>query len=432
MSSPDALAPSRADGVPLDRVLLVHAHPDDETITTGATLAALVDAGARVTVVTCTRGELGEVMPDDLAALRTDPAALAVHREGEIARAMQVLGVRDHRFLGAPGARTAGLAPRPYRDSGMQWSAEGVPVPVADLDPASFCAAEFSEIVSDLAAVVADLEPTAIVSYDTDGGYGHPDHVRVNRAALQVARLTGVPFFAITGGTAHPEAGALGPVASADVVIDGSRLIDRKVDALREYRTQVAVVTTAGGPALEFPHGAVEPVSVVETFRHQAEPLPPVTSSAPDMAELGRSGRAVTLILALVVGALFGAIGSVSYQIDAGSFPIGIVLSLVVVAVLLLGFRVLFDSRRVAAFAAVGVLVVLVLLSFQSAGGSVLITGDALGLVWIFGAVVIALFVVGWPKLPSRGTRRPGAGDKMKASLQDSQGLPDAKEQPRP
>ncbi|BDZ49823.1 GlcNAc-PI de-N-acetylase [Frondihabitans sucicola] len=246
MSFPDAAARRTDSTLPrdLERVLVVHAHPDDETIFTGATLATLVSAGARVTVVTCTRGELGEVMPDDLAALRGDPAALAVHRESEIARAMRELGVADHRFLGAQDARTTGLLPRPYRDSGMEWGPDGSPVPVVDLHPAALCNAEFGEIVSDLAAVVADIRPDAIVSYDSDGGYGHPDHVRVNRATLRTARLAGVPFFAITGGSAHPEAA----LADADVVVDGKPVFERKVRALEAYRSQIRVLQTAGGP----------------------------------------------------------------------------------------------------------------------------------------------------------------------------------------
>lgn len=124
--------------------------------------------------MTCTRGELGEVIPDDLERLRDDEAALAVHREGEIAAALRELGVRDHRFLGDVGARTPGLEPRVYRDSGMVWRSDGVAGPTDDLHPAAFCAAEFGEIVSDLSAVVDAVRPTVVVSYDDDGGYHHP------------------------------------------------------------------------------------------------------------------------------------------------------------------------------------------------------------------------------------------------------------------
>lgn len=428
MSSPDATAerPPLSTSSDLERVLVVHAHPDDETIVTGATLATLVARGALVTVVTCTRGELGEVMPDDLAALRGDPAGLAVHRETEIAEALAVLGVTDHRFLGAQDARTPGLAPRPYRDSGMEWGPDGKPVPVADLHPAALCASEFGEIVSDLAAVVDDVKPDAIVSYDGDGGYGHPDHVRVNRAALRAARLAGVPFFAITGGSAHPEA----DVAGADVVIDGragvdggdGTILDRKVRALERYRSQVRVQQTAGGPALEFPHGAVEPVSVVETFRHVAEPQPDPAPLAPGLDELGLSGKVVTYLLALVAGGLFGAIGTVAHQDAVGSFPLGALLALLLTVTLLTGFRLLFDSRLVGIVAAIGLLSVVAILSLPGSGGSALIPANLAGYAWSFGPTLIAVVVLAWPRLPQR------RGDRMKTSPR-SPAAPDAKEQ---
>src|ERR1700712_2147540 len=99
-----------------ERVLFVHAHPDDETISTGGTIATLIDAGASVTVLTCTRGERGEVVPNELKHLEGS-TALAAWRAGELAHAMTVLGVTAHRYLGANNARWAGRPSRLYRDS---------------------------------------------------------------------------------------------------------------------------------------------------------------------------------------------------------------------------------------------------------------------------------------------------------------------------
>ncbi|MBE8146215.1 PIG-L family deacetylase [Brevibacterium casei] len=82
------------------RILFVHAHPDDETIATGGTIAALAAEGDQVTVLTATRGEGGEVIPPEMKALEGDRAGLASVRESEIAEAMRSLGVTDHRFLG--------------------------------------------------------------------------------------------------------------------------------------------------------------------------------------------------------------------------------------------------------------------------------------------------------------------------------------------
>ncbi|MFD5645971.1 PIG-L family deacetylase, partial [Streptomyces anulatus] len=90
--------------LPARRLLLVHAHPDDESINNGATMARYAAEGAHVTLVTCTLGEEGEVIPPSLARLTADrDDALGPHRVGELAAAMKELGVADHRFLGGAG-----------------------------------------------------------------------------------------------------------------------------------------------------------------------------------------------------------------------------------------------------------------------------------------------------------------------------------------
>ena len=85
------------------RLLLVHAHPDDESIGTGATIARYAAEGTQVTLVTCTRGELGEVIPPELAYLAADGDRLGEHRITELAAACAALGIGDQRFLGGPG-----------------------------------------------------------------------------------------------------------------------------------------------------------------------------------------------------------------------------------------------------------------------------------------------------------------------------------------
>ena len=88
----------------MKRALFVHAHPDDETINNGATMAQLVEDGVEVTLITCTRGEEGEVLVSDLAHLASHAQdGLGAHREIELAEAMRALGVKDHRFLATPG-----------------------------------------------------------------------------------------------------------------------------------------------------------------------------------------------------------------------------------------------------------------------------------------------------------------------------------------
>jgi len=166
-------------------MLLVHAHPDDETINNGATIAAAAASGVVVTLVTCTRGELGEVLPADLAHLKGDPDALGAYREGELAAAMVRLGVTDHRFLGADPARP----PVRYRDSGMVTLPSGQAGTPADLDPRAFAAADLDEAAAHLCAVIEEIRPQVVLTYDAGGGYGHPDHVMAHRVAMRALDL---------------------------------------------------------------------------------------------------------------------------------------------------------------------------------------------------------------------------------------------------
>ncbi|SDJ01385.1 N-acetyl-1-D-myo-inositol-2-amino-2-deoxy-alpha-D-glucopyranoside deacetylase [Frankineae bacterium MT45] len=156
------------------RVLLVHAHPDDETIGTGATMAYYVARGAGVTLITCTLGEEGEVLVPELAQLAADQAdQLGGWRITELAGAMKPLGVTDHRFLGGPGR---------FRDSGMM----GTP---ANEKPRAFWRAEkdpevFAAAVTEAVKVIREVRPQVLVTYDPNGGYGHPDHIMAHRVTM--------------------------------------------------------------------------------------------------------------------------------------------------------------------------------------------------------------------------------------------------------
>jgi N-acetyl-1-D-myo-inositol-2-amino-2-deoxy-alpha-D-glucopyranoside deacetylase len=172
------------DLTPLDtprRMLLVHAHPDDETIATGATMARYAAEGALVTLVTCTLGEEGEVLVPELEHLASDrDDALGQHRIGELAAACEALRVTDHRFLGGPGR---------WRDSGMM----GTP---SNDHPGCFWRADLDEAVRELVAVVRETRPQVVITYDDNGGYGHPDHIQAHRVTMAAHATAGDPGFA--------------------------------------------------------------------------------------------------------------------------------------------------------------------------------------------------------------------------------------------
>jgi N-acetyl-1-D-myo-inositol-2-amino-2-deoxy-alpha-D-glucopyranoside deacetylase len=156
--------------------MAVHAHPDDESIGTGGALARYADEGLGTVLVTCTGGEVGEIAHPDLAS----PESLGAVRRRELEEAARILSVGRLHLLG-------------YRDSGMA----GTP----DNDhPASFTQAPLDEAIGRLVALVRAERPQVLVSYDEEGFYGHPDHIRANR-------ITVAAFTAAADPACYPRAG---------------------------------------------------------------------------------------------------------------------------------------------------------------------------------------------------------------------------------
>ena len=173
--------------VPEHRLLLVHAHPDDESIGQGATMAKYVAEGRGVTLVTCTAGEMGEILVPELAHLAADrDDGLGEHRRGELAAAMAALGVTDHRYLGGFGT---------YRDSGMKWHSDGHAVAADEIHDNAFWRADLTDAADHLVAVIREVRPQVMVTYDEFGGYGHPDHIQAHRVAMYGSMLAGVPSY---------------------------------------------------------------------------------------------------------------------------------------------------------------------------------------------------------------------------------------------
>ena len=222
-------------------LLLVHAHPDDESIGTGATMAKYAAEGARVTLVTCTLGELGEIIPPDLRHLFPDE--LGQHRIVELDRACAALGVTDHRFLGGEGR---------YRDSGMM----GLP---DNDDPRCFWRANLEEAADALAKVIDEVAADVIVTYDANGFYGHPDHIQAHRVTLRAHELTGqaaklyataLPRSVLAKAAELPADSwfmkntdlSVGvPDDQVTTEIDATSYLDAKREAMRAHETQITV-----------------------------------------------------------------------------------------------------------------------------------------------------------------------------------------------
>jgi N-acetyl-1-D-myo-inositol-2-amino-2-deoxy-alpha-D-glucopyranoside deacetylase len=153
----------------------VHAHPDDETINNGATMAKYAAEGVQITLVTCTRGEEGEVLVESLANLASSrDDKLGEHREIELKNAMEYLGIKDFRFLGSPNKK--------WRDSGMIGTAQNERKDV-------FWQADLNEAAQELVKIILEIKPQVLITYDEFGGYGHPDHIKAHQVAMLAAEL---------------------------------------------------------------------------------------------------------------------------------------------------------------------------------------------------------------------------------------------------
>ncbi|WP_280467321.1 N-acetyl-1-D-myo-inositol-2-amino-2-deoxy-alpha-D-glucopyranoside deacetylase [Nocardia cyriacigeorgica] len=263
-------------------LLLVHAHPDDESITTGGTIAHYRRRGIPVTVVTCTLGEEGEVIGEQWAQLTAEHAdQLGGYRVLELTRALAALDAAPPRFLGGAGR---------WRDSGMAGT------PSAE-HPRAFVRSG-REAVDALTEIVLELRPRVVVGYDPNGGYGHPDHVRaheITTAAVHAAAERGwdTPKFywtvtdadllalhtealarrtveglpgALPAGWRLPADGELACVPSSTVTttVDVSDVLAAKREALRAHATQVTVAPSGREFALS--NNIAQPVLPEEHF----------------------------------------------------------------------------------------------------------------------------------------------------------------------
>lgn len=235
-------------------MLLVHAHPDDETINNGATMAMYAALGAQITLITCTRGEEGEVLVPGLSHLASsDSDTLGNHRVSELAAAMEELGIFDHRFLGD------GDDGMKFRDSGMMGTE---PNNRADV----FWQADVDTAAKLLVDVIHEVKPHILITYDEIGGYGHPDHIQAHRVAMRAAELStqwqipkiywnAVPKSLIALGIEEMKKSGSNffgaenvddiPFAKDDAlvtaVVDGTEYVDRKMAAMRAHETQIAL-----------------------------------------------------------------------------------------------------------------------------------------------------------------------------------------------
>lgn len=262
------------------RIVVVHAHPDDETLWTGGMIARYAASGVDVTLVTCTLGEQGEVLSEELRGLAADRAdQLGGYRLAELRAACAVLGVADQRFLGGIGR---------WRDSGMVAEPGARASVPAQLHARAFAAGALDEQVDALVEVLDAVRPQVVVTYGPDGGYGHPDHVRAHQVTMaaaaqtpEVARVFWAvqPTSAVAGGITAlaampglpfpvPDDRGLPGVDDAEVTtaLDVTAHRPAVLAAMRAHATQVKVWTDGSYAAFALADGVARPVFDTEHF----------------------------------------------------------------------------------------------------------------------------------------------------------------------
>ena len=339
-----------------ESVLFVFARPSDAIRLAGGTIAMTSDSGAPVTVVTA--------LPD----AQTDRADAA----------LRLIGVSDHRILGSVGARMGGAAERRYEPGGSAGALHSA-------DP--------GEVAADIATVIASIAASAVIGDSVDAA--DPDGAILARAARHAAAVMDAEFSSVV---------VERPTSRDDglIDVDTSGVLQRKRNAIAALGGDAASVVP------------LESFSTETRFPSDAEERP-VT-----WAEFGLGTRIVSVVIALLLGAVVGALGTVVFQstltIGEVQLPVGLIGCLFVIAAILIGLRLVFETRIIAAAAAIGVLGTIGLFSLESPGGSVLIPQADLSYFWIYGPVVIAFVVLAWPDLSRLRRVRIADGPASKGS----------------
>ena len=244
-------------------------------------------------------------------------------------------------------------------------------------------------MAADIAAVIAAIGPDVVVSYGTRGD-SHPDRIAVHHAARTAAEVFEVPFFAVQGD----------PPAPGSLRVDVAPVLARKRAAMAAHRTRLTP-TADGGFSLA--DGTPVPVTTVESFAR-------VRDVPPSFADSGLGTRIASCAIALLLGAFSGGLLTVAHQAtaDVAGMPVpwGIIAAIGLTITLLVGLRLVFGTRFVPAFAAIGMIAAVVILSLRADGEPLLAPGNPLGFVWIVAPVVIATVVLAWPRSRPRRAGR--------------------------
>jgi N-acetyl-1-D-myo-inositol-2-amino-2-deoxy-alpha-D-glucopyranoside deacetylase len=365
------------------RLLIVHAHPDDESLFTGHVIAERLSAKAEVMVFTLTRGERGKVKLEELKSLEGNLAAMGAFRSGELREALAAFGNVKHAFAGT----------RVYKDSGMRLNPLGRPAKPRKLDEMALSAASTSVIADDILKVIQEFKPDAVLTYNRKGGFGHPDHKMAHEATAMAIRMFAkkrkgrVPAFWVIAE----------PGERFDVQIGDANTAVIKKAALEAHSSQVSI----GAETYSLVAGREFRYDRTERLR-QAAPNP-----------LVHLRPVLTFFWAIPLGFLLGVAGTLLHQVratDDSGTAIGLIVALIMTGSLALAIRLLRRSRGALYLLAATFASTIFWLSQPQSDGTLLIPGNDSGNIWAYGSLGLIAAIILFPNIRAGSWRKSARG----------------------
>ena len=367
------------------RLLLVHAHPDDESLFTGHVIAKAIGNGAEVFVLTLTRGERGRMKLEELKGIEGNLAAVGAFRAAELSNALSELGVQQHKFAGT----------RAYLDTGFKINAWGRAGKPKNVDELALSAVSTAVISEDIYNVIKEFKPDYLVTYNRRGGFGHPDHKRANEASSMALRR-----YAKERKGRAPQFWVIAESRERfDVAIGDAESAKKKKAALEAHASQIAV----GPETYSIVSGKEVRYDRPERLRRSS--IKPWTALKPIWLGLW----------ALPLGILMAFAGTMLHNVtasDPNRTPIGLIVGLALTASLALALRLLRESRGALYLMSLTFTATLLWLGRKSADGDVVIANNLNGQWWFYGSIVICFAIMMFPRLKPGSFKRSASGHR--------------------
>lgn len=348
------------------RLLIICAHPGDESVFTGHIISQALERGVRVQLVTLTRGESTQTKLPQLESLNSNRLAMSLHREAELASALNALGGPQHRFAGT----------RAYRDSGFRLNAWGRLGKPRKLDELSLSAAATAVVAEDILGIMREFRPDTVITHGARGRRVHPDHrssYLATAMAIRKYRSENLPpdFFVIADSGQR-----------ADVEIT-DRSAGPKKAALLAHRSQIEV--SRDGYQRANQSGKL--LAAEKLSRASANPAI-------------RLLPLLTYFWALPLGALVAVAGTLIHQVrSSDQSPIGLAIALTMIGSLALALRLLRNSRGALYLMSLAFTLGILLMAQRQGAGTILIPANQAGTFWAYGSLILLFLIMLFPNL---------------------------------